>query len=323
MKLPFTSRPSEIPNEEYHRGEQYRDYFSSSMIKNYLISPKFARYSQLNPSNSDTPAKQEGTIYHDLLESHTNHGNDSTFPWVTFNFKAPINPSTSKAYGVVSAKYQNAYEIELADFMVDNPGVKVGPENFIINAKNMVGELLNGNPHLSPDIATFIKNGVAEQSHFLEYKGGLYKFRTDVKTRSKIIDWKKTRLGCPKIENWGKEVVNYGYHISAAMYQLLEKEISGKWKPFYWVAQENEPPYDFNIIDASGWTYEISGGVVTKLNSGALILAKLMGQHQWCNDNQQWPGYSLFTQPNLRGRRIARSKTPGWYENKVLATFYN
>lgn len=32
----------DLPNEEYHRGERFKDFLSSTQIKDYMVSPKFA-----------------------------------------------------------------------------------------------------------------------------------------------------------------------------------------------------------------------------------------------------------------------------------------
>ncbi|MEB3372711.1 hypothetical protein SFC43_01870 [Bacteroides sp. CR5/BHMF/2] len=39
----------DLPNEEYHRGERFKDFLSSTQIKDYLVSPKFARFKALHP----------------------------------------------------------------------------------------------------------------------------------------------------------------------------------------------------------------------------------------------------------------------------------
>ena len=319
IKLPYISGPGEISNEDYHRGELYKSYISSSGLKNYLVSPKYARWAQLHPElKQSTPAMIEGTIYHDLMESYTNYGNDSMFPWIAFD-KPPINPRTGKPFGEDSKVYLEA----LAEFRDDNPGKFIGPANMIRTARSMVAELMGGNSHLSSDIRHLVDIGRAEQSHFCEFEDGRYKYRTDLKTKNKIIDWKKTHFECPKPENFERVIVDFGYHISAAMYQFFEHLITGRWKRFYWVVQENVPPYDFNIIDASPWAFEPLGKDDVKLNAGASIFLRLIEQHQYCLRNDLWPGYSIFTEPDWKGKRIAKSKVPGWYENKVKTTFYN
>lgn len=319
MILPYISGPSEISNEAYHHSPLYLDYLSSSGLKNYQISPKYARYAQLNPTDKSTPAMIEGTMYHDLLESYVNYGDNRAFPWISFN-NPPINSKTGNPYGNDTQTYQYA----LMEFQHANPGKKIGPVNFITNVRDMVGGLLYGDPDLSPDIKKLIKDGKAEQSHFLEHQGGLWKYRTDLKTAKKIIDWKKTTLENPKVENFPSQIIEYGYHISAAMYQYFEFILTGVWKKFFWVVQENEAPYDFMILDASEWTWGDTSdpeAIVPKI--GGQVFLKLMEQRLWCLENNQYPGYSVFIKPDWKGHRIGVPEVPGWFLKQNDFNFFN
>ena len=313
MKLPFTSRPSEIPNEEYHRGEQYREFISSTSLKHYGVSPLYARYAQNHPTIKQTPAMLEGTILHDLMEFHVNN---TEFPWIAFG--GPVNPGTGKPYGDTSGKYLQALE----EFKMDNPDKQIGPADYVTNAKNMAEVLLEGNTDKSRSIIRMVKLGKAEQSHFCEFNGGKFKYRTDLKTSRKLADWKKTTLEGPKMEEFSHTIIKYGYHISAAMYQFFEHQITGKWKKFVWVVQENEPPYDFMIHDSSDWSWEISKDeVIPKV--GGLAFIKLMDQHIWCLENNKYPGYESFIQPDRKGHRIGVPSVPGWFHKQSDFTFYN
>jgi hypothetical protein len=190
----------------------------------------------------------------------------------------------------------------------------------------MVAELRYSNRHLSGDIMTLMNNGVAEQSRFCEYEGGLWKVRFDLETRNKIVDWKKTTLEYPKVDEFPSVIIKYGYHISAAMYQFFDAIISGKWRPFFWVVQENEPPYDFTILDSKEWTWEIErdrGGeqiIIPKV--GAMQFLALKDQHLKCLLDNYWPGYSIFIEPNWKNRRIGVPLVPGYYKGKII-NFYN
>jgi|GEM_PF-409559 len=318
MNLPHISLPNEISNEEYHRGEAYREYISSTILKNYRVSPKYARWAQLNPTEKQTPAMMEGSVYHDLLSSLVNKGDESEWGWISFD-QPPINPKTGQPYG----ENTQAYQTELSMFTRENPGKQICPGYMLQLAQDMVGELLNGSRELSTDIRQLIKIGKAEQSHFLEYQDGLFKYRTDLKTAKKLIDWKKTRLECPRFDQFHKIIIEYGYHISAAMYQFFEHEITGVWKKFYWVAQENEPPFDFMILDSSEWTWEIGRGGEVIPKAGALEFIKLLEQHLLCLEENYWPGYSVFCPPDWKGHRIGVPEVPGWYQKQSSYSFYH
>ena len=65
-----------LPNEEYHRGERFKDFLSSTQIKDYMVSPKFARYKALHPEMFEISieASEKGSLYHDAMESLVNTG---------------------------------------------------------------------------------------------------------------------------------------------------------------------------------------------------------------------------------------------------------
>ena len=320
MKLPHISKPDEISNEDYHRSDKFLDYISSSSLKNYMISPKYARYTQLNPEEKKGEAMTYGSVYHDMLASITNTGGMKGFEQRWFVFEPPINPSTGGAYGYASKKYQE----ELAIQMLNNPGKQLCSEEDIKLAKVMMEELLQNNSE-SHVVRDFIKYGQAERSHFCEYQGQLFKFRTDIETKTKILDWKTVgQLEEAKEDEFSRTIIKRGYHISAAFYQFFDNIIKGKWRKFYWIVQEKIPPFDFIIHDASNWTWNIykqDGEQIVEPKIGGLMFMKLMEQHIKCCEEKDWEGYSVFIQADWRKMRIARPEVPGWYENKMFDFF--
>ena len=320
LTLPHVSLPNEIPTGEYHHGEGFKDFISSSNLKQLLISPKWFRYCQLHPEDNRISLENalKGSVYHDMLCSIVNTGETDSFyeSWVVFS--PPINPRTGKPFGYDTKAFTDAYN----EFTEANPGRQICSQGEIDLSVDMIKGLLHDNDHLSKDVSFLIKHGKAEQSHFVEYQGGLFKYRTDLKTSTKIVDWKTCGFEAPKVENWAKVVVRHGYHISAAMYQFFEHQITGKWKTFYWIAQEKEPPYDFNIIDASNWAFEITNDGEVIPHSGAILFIKLLEQYLICKERDVWPGYSIFTKPDYLNHRIATAAVPGWEEGKIIE-FHN
>jgi len=163
---------------------------------------------------------------------------------------------------------------------------------------------------------------MAEQSHFLEYQNQKFKYRPDVKTSKKLVDWKKTRLEFPKPEKWEREIIKYNYHISAAFYQFFEHEITGKWKSFYWIVQEEAPPFDFLIHNSSDWGFRVNQSGEIDMGFGAIQFIKLLEQWIYCAERNEWPGYSAFIQPDWKDYRIAETEVPGYYMKKDI-NFYN
>ena len=324
FELPYSS--NQISDEDYHNGEQYAKFISSSELKQMLISPKWFRFSQDNPSLTRTISLEnatKGSVYHDMLQSIVNTGDENDFYNHYAVFSAPVNEKTGKPFGYDSQKFLDAYN----EFTLLNPGKEICSQADIDLAQAMIRELRFGNKHLSADINFLIKHGKGETSHFCEYQGGFFKFRTDLETSTKIVDWKTCQAEVPKVENWSKQVVNMGYDLSAAFYQFFDFVCHGRWRTFYWVAQEKTPPYDFNIIDASNWAFEITkdaatGEQIVIPHSGAQKFIKLMEVYLQCVEKDEWPGYSIFTQPDYRGRRIAVSQVPGYESGKMLNYYF-
>lgn len=317
LTLPYISAPNEITNDEYHNGDRFSKFISSSELKQLQVSPKWFRYSQDNPSDARTislESELKGSVYHDLLCCIVNTGSTESFKNACAVFTAPVNVKTGKPFGYDSQTFLSAYN----EFSALNPGKEIYSQTEIDLAENMIRELRFGNTHLSKDINLLIKRGNAEVSHFVEYQGAYFKCRTDLETPTNIVDWKTCQDGVPKVENWSKQVVKMGYDISAAFYQFFCFISTGRWKTFYWVAQEKTPPYDFNLIDASNWTFEIDRDGQVIPHSGAIKFIKLMETYILCLEKDEWPGYSVFTQPDYRGHRIAVSQVPGYESGRIL-----
>ena len=322
--LPYISGPNEIPNDDYHNGEQYEKFISSTELKRMITSPKFFKWCQDHPNDTRTislESELKGSVYHDLLASKVNHGNYSGFERDWCVFSPPINDRTGQPFGYSTKAFTDAYDA----FQAINIGRQICSQAEVDLAKTMIKEMVEGNSPLSKDVRFFIKNGQAEQSHFVEYKDpetgyvGYFKYRTDLKTVTKMFDWKSCGFEDPKLENWSRHVVKYGYHISAAFYQFFEHVRTGVWKPFYWIVQEKEPPYDFNIIDAGNWAYdvEITTQIVEK-KIGGQIVDELIKALLRCSHTGEWGGYWLFTMPDWKGHRIGRAPVPGYEKNNLI-----
>jgi len=237
-----------LSNEDYHKGELYKDFCSSTQLKDYLVSPKFARYKKMNPKMFEISkeASEKGTLYHNCLESLVRTGSMDAFKNSVIVFEPPINPTSGKPYGYETNKYQDA----LALVMNDNPGKDIVSQSDLTLVLKMVDELLNGCRQTSKDIRQLIKWGKPEISHFVEYKGCKFKYRPDVETAKKIVDWKTVAVDDLHEDTINKIITKFKYDISAAFYQFMEHERSGDWKQFYWVFQQKSPPYDAVLVSA-------------------------------------------------------------------------
>ena len=308
-----------LPNEEYHRGKGYIDYLSSTSIKDYLISPKFARYKQQHPEDFEISAEsaEKGSLYHDAMESMTNTGSLDKWRENLIVFDPPINEKTNQPYGMSTNKYQDA----LSTFQFEYPDKKLTSISDMELIETMVDQLLNHCRITSKQVKQILKWGKAEVSHFVKYQDCKFKYRPDVETTKKIIDWKTVIADDLHEDTIIKIIEKFHYGISAAFYQFFEHERTGIWKSFYWVFQQKKAPYDAIMVCADNFSYKQENGLIS-MGNDALIFSKLLEQHIYCTQNDDFDGAQIFIQPSFKDRRIMEPEPPMYSKNKVF-NFYN
>ena len=298
-----------LSNEDYHRGEGYDQYLSSSQLKDYLVSPKYAKYKKDHPEEfviSDD-ALEFGSMYHAYMESLHKYGDERDFITQYQVFDAPINDKTGKPYGRDTQKYITALELAKAA----NPDLVYVSADRIELVKKMVTELLNNCGETSKQVKTILKQGESEVSHFIEYEGVKFKFRPDIETRKKIVDWKTTTLESLHPGAIAKTITKFGYGISASFYQFFEHEQSGEWKDFYWVFQQKTPPYDAVMVSAANWAYHYNAEYdMVNVGPSAQVFQKLLAQYIDCVKKDEYLGAEIFIEPGFRGRRIMQPDAP-------------
>ena len=310
-----------LPNNEYHRGEKFKEYLSSTSLKNYMVSPKFARFKALHPELFEigVEAAEKGSLYHDAMESIVNTGSLDKWRNSLLIFQPPINERTGCPYGRETQKYKDA----LAESIATNPGKSLTSSADVQLVETMVYELLNCCRETSRQIKQILsfKQTKAEVSHFVEYQGCKFKYRPDVETAKKIIDWKTVAVDDLHEDTVNRVIAKFHYGISAAFYQFMEHERTGVWKEFYWVMQQKTAPYDAVFVSAANWAYHMEDGVV-KMGASALVFKKLLEQHIYCSQNNDFDGAQIFIQPGFKGRRIMIPDTPSFEKNRLF-NFYN
>lgn len=311
----------DLPNNEYHRGERFKDFLSSTQIKDYLVSPKFARFKALHPEMFEigVEAAEKGSLYHDAMESIVNTGSLDKWRNNLLVFQPPINERTGCPYGRETQKYRDA----LAESAAANPGKSLTSSADVQLVETMVYELLHCCRETSKQIKQILsfKQTKAEVSHFVEYKGCKFKYRPDVETAKKIIDWKTVAVDDLHEDTVNRVIAKFHYGISAAFYQFMEHERTGVWKEFYWVMQQKNPPYDAVFVSAANWAYHMEDGIV-KMGASALLFTKLLEQHIYCTQNNDFDGAQVFIQPGFKGRRIMIPDAPSFEKNRMF-NFYN
>lgn len=263
-----------LSNEIYHNSEQYKDYWSSSNLKEYLISPREAYYQKFVSENKSTDAFDFGNKQHDFLASK--HVNGQPFEYNVF--EAPINERTGKPYGKETKAYQEALNF------VDNP-ISDGELKLIEGIWSMIKR--SGYAwYFEKEI---LGQGLAEPSFFID---GLhkYKYRPDVVTDKYIFDYKSIDKRYWDENKLNYRILEFGYDISAAMYQFYEHERTGIWKPFIIVWIMKDPPFDILITNISQYCYEDIGNGEVIANSGANVFKKIKDQHEACQVANYWPG---------------------------------
>lgn len=298
-----------LRNDLYHNGEPYSDYLSSSSLKDYLISPKFAKYKKEHPLEfgiSDDAA-EKGSLYHAYMESMVNYGNDSHWLDDYFIFEAPVNEKTGKPFGRDTNKYAEAFE----KAKQENEGKQPISQQNTDLVLAMADQLLNHCRETSSQIKAIIKQGKAEVSHFVEYEGCKFKYRPDVETKKKIVDWKTISTDDLHEDTIIRIINKFHYGISAAFYQFFEHEQSGIWKRFYWVFQQKEPPYDAVLVSADNFGYSFDGSIL-QMGPSAIEFEKLRDQHIYCQTHGDWDGAQVFIQPGFLGHRIMQASAPDY-----------
>lgn len=311
-----------LPNEEYHRGEKYKDFLSSSELKYYLISPAYAHDKIINQTEEDSPALRFGTLYHSAMEYMSEKGNtlDGWQHDCLAVFTPPVNPKTQEPFGKLTKNYKQAFEEFSADKSNIGKIIVASPEDL-----NDVLAMVNTALHKLGDTSTLLRRflswGEAEVSHFVFYEGLGFKYRPDLETPRKIIDWKTCSSADLKESSINRIIDTYGYGISAAFYQFFEHERSGVWKDFYWVFQSKERPYDAVIASAENWAYSVDDEGLVSMGVGAQEFKKLLDEHIYCTKNNHFPGAEVFT-PIEDKRRILKPEPPQYTLYREF-NFYN
>lgn len=307
-----------LSNEEYHYGERFRDYLSSSQIKKLAISPKAFRYALDHP-DPQTDAKRLGSLFHDLMAcsaEHYDNGTEAVAQWLRgiAVFEPPVNEKTGAPYGTATKAYKEAYEA----FLQANEGKTIASRDEISVINQMHKSLLCDSGATSEQVRKLLKWGKPEVSHFIEYEGCKFKWRPDLETKKKIIDYKTVATDDLSEKSINGIIAKYGYDISAAFYRFMEHEQSGVWKTFYWLFVTKNPPCDAILVDASKWTYDYDPELdIVMPQVGAIKMKRLLDLYIKCKKENNYPGSEIFIPADNYGRRIMVANPPAWEVNNA------
>ena len=306
-----------LSNQAYHHEKPYSEYLSSSQIKKYLISPKAAKFALDNPIEDKSDALRFGSLFHDLMAScaeHYDNGPAAIIEWLReiAVFTPPKNAKTGQPYGTTTKAYKEAYEA----FLQANECKTIASQEEVDTVLKMNQSLLIDCGATSEQVRKLLRWGKPEVSHFIEYEDCKFKWRPDLETNRKIVDWKTVATDDLSERSINSIIAKFGYDISAAFYLFMEHERTGQWKQFYWVFVSKQPPYDAVMVDASEWTYKHDDGIVLP-QVGAIKMKALLDLHIKCTREQNWPGAEIYIPESDNGMRIMCPIPPPWEVNNA------
>ena len=299
-----------LSNEAYHHEKPYSDYLSSSSLKLYLKSPKTAKFALDNPFEDKSDALRFGSLFHDCMAALAEGASLREVLDAIAVFEPPTNESRGTPYTATSKPYKDAYD----KFIESTKGILVASKDEKELVSAMLDSLLYGSGATSRQVCKLLKWGKPEVSHFIEYEGCKFKWRPDLETKRKIIDYKTIASDDLSERSINNQIARYGYDISAAYYLFFEHERTGIWKQFYWIFVSKQEPHDAVMVDASEWTYKHDDGIVLP-QVGAIKMKALVDLHIKCEREQNWPGAEIYIPEADNGMRIMCPTPPPWEIN--------
>lgn len=303
-----------LSNYAYHHQKPYSDYLSSSGLKIYSRSPKAAKFALDNPEGTKSDALRFGSLFHDCIGALAEGNSLEHIIDTIAVFEPPINAKTGQPYGATTKAYKEVYDAFTAS--LNGTLVSTADERDMVCA--MLQSLLYNSSSTSEQVQKLLRWGKPEVSHFVEYEGCKFKYRPDLETKRKIVDWKTVATDDLSEESINRIILKYGYHISAAFYQFFEHERTGVWKQFILVLVSKVAPYDCVMVDMSNYGYRHLPDVDMVIpGPGAMEFKRLLDLHIKCTKENHWPGAETFI-PDNNGVRMLEIQPPRYYSSKFI-----
>lgn len=128
---------------------------------------------------------------------------------------------------------------------------------------------------------------VPERSIFWEQDGMKYKVRPDALHDDLIVDLKTTVNASP--DEFGRKAFDFGYFVSAALYQEGVRQVTGKKLPFVFVNVEKTAPYLVSVTELDE----------DALDFGHMMIERATRIYKECTETGVWPGYPNRTMTRL------------------------
>ena len=312
-----------LSNETYHRGEDYREYLSSTQLKWYLKSPRHFRH-MLDHPEDETDAMRFGSLFHDCLAALAEGCSLSEVLSAIAGFEPPVNDRTGQPYGATTKAYKKSLEA----FSTEHNGAFISSAAEKDTISQMLNSMLCGCGATSKKIQEILRRGKPEASIFVEYKGCKFKLRPDLLDRYKqrgdncadIYDWKSVATDDLSAENINRIILRYAYHISSSFYQFFYHELTGIWPRFILVLANKAAPFDCVMVDMAnyGYRYQPIYDMVVP-GPGAVEFKRLLDLHLECTATNNYPGAEMFSADNKC--RILEIEPPKYYSNKFIEDY--
>ena len=142
---------------------------------------------------------------------------------------------------------------------------------------------------------------IPERSFFWEEDGMKFKCRPDALREDMIVDLKTTVNASP--DDFGKTAFDFGYFVSAALYQKGVEKITGKKLPFIFVNVEKNAPYLVSVVELDSDAFDM----------GHQMIERGIRIYKECMESGRWPGYltqAIASLPPWAYSRIEELETP-------------
>lgn len=173
------------------------------------------------------------------------------------------------------------------------------PEDYIDEEQSARIERMAEELHGSPIMRRFSRKGWSEVTAVWEMRGMLMKTRIDRLDEdfTTAIDLKKMPSGEGDRETCEKKILGRRMHIQAAMNVMAVEAIEGKSPQFVWTFQDDDEPYDVQVIPANEKTIRL----------GKFDVNQIVGMYAAAKAKGEFRGYIFDT------RVIRYGGLPDWH----------
>lgn len=258
----------DVPEADYHAD---RESLSVSGAKVLLKAPALFRWQQDNPVHKDV--FDFGTAAHRLvLGVGQDFASIDADSWRTK--EAKDFRETCRATGVIPLLKADAERVQA---MVE-----------ALASHRLAAQLLS---HGEPEISAYAPD---------EVTGVVRRGRFDWLGASILTDYKTT--ACAEPWAFAGSAAKFGYHMQAAWYLDLARDLGHPAEAFAFIAQEKEPPYLVTVVELDA----------AAVNRGRELNARALEMFRDCTASNLWPGY-------VRDDEFARVSLPRWahYDNDL------